>query len=99
MTTTLDYDDYLVHYGVKGMKWGVRKDDNRPSSKVTYKEKKSYKYQKKGLSKSEADAKAARADKIRKTALVVGGVAMASVVAYTAGDYYCLLYTSDAADE
>ena len=26
----LDYNDYLAHYGVKGMKWGVRKD-KRPS--------------------------------------------------------------------
>lgn len=92
MTDVLDYGNYLAHYGVKGMKWGVRKDDNRPSSKVTYKEKKSYEYQKKGLSKSEADAKAARADKIRKTALVVGGVSLASVVAYTAGNHYVKNY-------
>lgn len=88
MAATLDYDDFLVHYGIKGMKWGVRKDDNSPSSKVTYKEKKSYEYQKKGLSKSEADVKAARADKIRKTALVVGGTTLASVAAYSAATYY-----------
>ena len=25
------YDDYLAHYGVKGMKWGVRKDRKRSS--------------------------------------------------------------------
>ena len=24
---TLTYDNYLEHYGVKGMKWGVRKDE------------------------------------------------------------------------
>ena len=26
---TLTYDNYLKHYGVKGMKWGVRKDQHR----------------------------------------------------------------------
>ena len=25
MESNFDYDDYLMHYGVKGMKWGVRK--------------------------------------------------------------------------
>ena len=27
----LTYDDYLMHYGVKGMKWGVRKDRKKAS--------------------------------------------------------------------
>src|SRR5690606_39406731 len=31
---TLELDDFLAHYGVKGMKWGVRKDvsSNREST-------------------------------------------------------------------
>ena len=98
MTVALDYDDYLAHYGVKGMKWGIRKDRGRSGSKpskrakITYKERKSYEYQKKGLSKSEADAKAARVDKIRKTALIVGGVTVAAATAYVAGNAYAKNY-------
>lgn len=95
MTVALDYDDYLAHYGVKGMKWGVRKDRGSSSSKpskrakVTYKERKSYEYQKKGLSKEEADAKAAKAAKVakaRKAVLILGGVAMVAAAGYVAGD-------------
>ena len=35
MAESITYDDYLAHYGVKGMKWGRRKDDQgkRPSRK------------------------------------------------------------------
>lgn len=29
---TVDAEDFLAHYGVKGMKWGVRKDRNRTTS-------------------------------------------------------------------
>jgi len=28
---SVEYDNYLTHYGVKGMKWGVRKDQKRSS--------------------------------------------------------------------
>lgn len=31
--TDLTVDEFLAHYGVKGMKWGVRKDDATSSAK------------------------------------------------------------------
>lgn len=32
-----EYDDYLIHFGVKGMKWGVRKDKYKSADKATRK--------------------------------------------------------------
>lgn len=32
MTDTITYEDYLAHYGVKGMKWGRRKGSKKPLS-------------------------------------------------------------------
>lgn len=31
---TLTYDDYLMHYGVKGMKWGVRRAEKKAAREV-----------------------------------------------------------------
>ena len=33
------YEKYLAHYGVPGMKWGVRKSKNRKNKKVNLKDK------------------------------------------------------------
>lgn len=35
-----DYRNYLAHFGVKGMKWGVRKDRNRSTKKGFWKRRK-----------------------------------------------------------
>lgn len=32
---TISQETYLEHYGVKGMKWGVRKDRERRSNRIT----------------------------------------------------------------
>lgn len=32
LLSEMTYDDYLAHFGVKGMKWGVRKSENRSGS-------------------------------------------------------------------
>lgn len=63
----LTYDDYLEHYGVKGMKWGVRKSDKERSAKRTAKkearqEKTTNRYLKK------ADASTKVADQFREQA-------------------------------
>lgn len=69
------YPDYLMRYGVKGMKWGVRKQrvtsgkTNRRSSKG---------------SMSEEDKKARRRRNAKIAAGVAGGVAAAALAAYGA---------------
>lgn len=69
------YPDYLMHHGVKGMKWGVRKQrvtsgkTNRRSSKS---------------SMSEADKKARRRRNMKIAAGVAGGVAAAALATYGA---------------
>lgn len=34
----MQYDDYLIHFGVKGMKWGVRKEQYKSADKATRKQ-------------------------------------------------------------
>ena len=69
------YPDYLMHYGIPGMKWGVRKQrvtsgkTNRRSAKN---------------SMSEADKKARRRRNAKIAAGVAGGVAAAALAAYGA---------------
>lgn len=68
-----EYPDYLMHYGIPGMKWGVRKQrvtsgkTNRRSAKG---------------SMSEADKKARRRRNMKIAAGVAGGVAAAALATY-----------------
>ena len=89
------YDDYLMHYGVKGMKWGVRKSQsgsttgNKTSSKQTSANKKTTAGQKIGkavvkrVEKSREKAEA-RKKSYEKTTdwFGVGGAAMRSYSEY-----------------
>lgn len=69
------YPDYLMHYGIKGMKWGVRKQ--RVTSGKTKRR------SSKG-SMSEEDKKARRRRNAKIAAGVAGGVAAAALAAYGA---------------
>ena len=58
-------EEYLEHYGVKGMKWGVRKGDKNRASNP----------------QGSGDATAAQKQKRRKTAMIAGGVGAAVAIA------------------
>ncbi len=91
----LSYDDYLAHYGVKGMKWGVRKDEavgrikaKRQKAKESRIAADEGKYLNKGLTSEEAHAKAVKREKVRHRVKVVGGVAVTAAVAYIGTQEY-----------
>lgn len=67
------YDDYLMHYGVKGMKWGVRK--RRSSSSSGRKSKRSSSQSTGDSNKHEKTKKIAKG--AAAAAVVAGGVALA----------------------
>lgn len=69
------YPDYLMHYGVPGMKWGVRKQ-RVTSGKAKRRSSKG--------SMSEEDKKARRRRNAKIAAGVAGGVAAAALAAYGA---------------
>lgn len=54
----INYDDYLAHYGVKGMKWGVRKSDEEiAKAKSDRAEKKTARQEKRAVKHDELAAK------------------------------------------
>lgn len=67
-------DDYLEHHGVKGMRWGHRK---QKYSVKTYN-----KYKKAGMSKEEAKNQAIKKRRIAKIIGISAGVAAAGLAAY-----------------
>ncbi len=82
----------LAHYGVLGMKWGVRKEretSTRASSpKLTYQDRAKADYTKRGFSEADSETLAERKANIRRAALIAGGVTVAVGAAFVARHLY-----------
>lgn len=88
---TDNVDIFLTHYGVMGMKWGVRKEESKERlarNNVGYFQRAQTEmeasYLKEGSSKAEAKAKAIRNAKVLKVLAITAGVAVTAAVAYVA---------------
>jgi hypothetical protein len=78
---TIDVDDFLTHYGVKGMRWGVIRSKT-PS--VSRRERLTAAYSTK-MSDVDARIKADARLKTEKTLLIVGGTTLVAALAVVAG--------------
>lgn len=95
-------DGELYHYGIKGMRWGVRRFQKKngsltpagkkrysdSESKKTHRQKLEEAYVKQGLSQKEAQKAANGRIKTEKILATTAGIAVTAYVAYTGGKAY-----------
>jgi len=70
--------DFLVHFGILGMHWGVRNDKEKSRYRLKLEEK----YTKKGLDSVEAEKAASKRIKIEKILAVTAGITLVAATAY-----------------
>lgn len=85
----------LAHYGVLGMKWGIRKDNEKSSHRLKLEDK----YQKKGFSSNEVEKKASDRIRVEKILAVTGVVALTAAAVAVAHNEYAKNWTKTALDE
>ena len=82
--------DFLAHYGVKGMKWGKRRYQNKDGSLKPRGRQRvlEEKYISQGLSKKDAQIAATKRIKTERVIAITAGVTIATVGAYAAYKHY-----------
>lgn len=85
----MHYDDVILHYGVKGMKWGVRKKISDFGHKLYdgHKENLLYKYRTNGYSEKDAQEKLRKRLRNEKIGAAALGLAAAGAAAYFGKNY------------
>lgn len=78
----------LKHYGIPGMKWGVRKFIERHDTGKTHRDRLQNKYLERGYSKEEASKRADDRIRAEKALAIAGGVALTAAVAFYAHHKY-----------
>lgn len=78
----------LKHYGIPGMKWGVRKFIERHDKGKTHRDRLQNKYLERGYSKEESSKRADDRIRAEKALAIAGGVALTAAVAFYAHHKY-----------
>lgn len=81
-------DDFLEHYGVKGMKWGIRHDAPNSHTKSRHRMNLEERYIKKGFGKSDAEQAASKRLRTEKIIAGIGATTVAAALAYMAYNKY-----------
>ena len=85
----------LRHFGVKGMKWGVRKDRERSSKISAHRQKTIDAAKKSGMNQKEAEEYAAKRARIEKIMIAAGATTIGAAAVYVAHSKYVKQYRGE----
>lgn len=81
-------ENTLSHHGVKGMKWGVRHDKEKSTFGSKHRKKLKDKYQREGLTSSEAEKAAERRIRTEKVIAAAGATTLVAATAYATHHHF-----------